>query len=117
MTTKILRVLAWLLIAAIVALSLVPPFIRPMTGAPHDLEHLSIFVLAGIVFGLAYRSHHLYQAIGFILFTGAIELAQLAVPGRHARLADFVVDAASACIGVLAALAVTKAAGYRRSAA
>jgi VanZ family protein len=36
-----------------------------------------------------------------------IELAQLMVPGRHARVSDFIVDAAAACIGILAgALAV-----------
>jgi hypothetical protein len=107
-TTKLLRVIAWSLIAAIVALSFVPPFIRPMTGTPHDLEHISIFVLAGSFFGVAYRFNHLYHAFGFVVFAGAIEIGQLAVPGRHARIADFIVDAVSACAGVLAAWTITK---------
>jgi len=37
-----------------------------------------------------------------VLFAGAIELAQLFVPGRHARLSDFTVDALAARIGLAA---------------
>jgi len=37
-----------------------------------------------------------------VLFAGAIELAQLFVPGRHAGLGDFIVDALAACIGLAA---------------
>ena len=32
--------------------------------------------------------------------SGAIEIAQLWVPGRHARLIDFLVDTTAACIGI-----------------
>jgi len=31
---------------------------------------------------------------------GVLELLQLWMPGRHARLADFVVDALAACVGL-----------------
>ena len=34
-----------------------------------------------------------------VIFAGAIELAQFFVPGRHARLSDFIVDGLAACIG------------------
>jgi VanZ family protein len=37
------------------------------------------------------------------VLTGALELAQLWVPGRHARLEDFIVDALTACAGFVAA--------------
>ena len=40
--------------------------------------------------------------IGAVAFCAAIEVAQLMVPGRHARVSDFVVDATAACIGILA---------------
>jgi VanZ family protein len=39
--------------------------------------------------------------IGMVIFAGAIELAQYSVAGRHARMSDFIVDATSACIGVI----------------
>jgi VanZ family protein len=32
---------------------------------------------------------------------GALELLQLLVPGRHARLEDFIVDAIAACAGIV----------------
>jgi len=35
-----------------------------------------------------------------VIFAGAVELAQTGVPGRHARLSDFIVDALAACVGV-----------------
>jgi len=34
---------------------------------------------------------------------GALELLQLLMPGRHARLEDFIVDAIAACAGIAVA--------------
>ena len=101
--TKLLRAVAWLLIVVISVLSLVPPSHRPVTGTPHNFEHFAIFMLTGLAFGLGYHFRHLSQAAGLIAFAGAIEIAQYWVPGRHARIGDFIVDAMSACIGVVAA--------------
>jgi VanZ family protein len=109
--TILLRALAWLLIVLISALSLLPSF-RPVTGAPHNVEHFSIFLMTGLTFGLGYSSRHLYQAVGLVIFTGAIEIAQHWIPGRHARTSDFVVDATSACLGVAAAWLIIKITAY-----
>jgi VanZ family protein len=103
---KICRASAWLLALAIVVLSLVPPFYRPITEASHNVEHLAIFLATGFTFCVAYPDRPCALAIGLVIFCGAIELAQRWVPGRHARLSDFIVDAAAACIG----LGVTSAA-------
>ena len=94
----ILRALAWLLLGLITVLSVVPPEFRPETGAPHGLEHFAIFAAAGFAFGLGYSRKPAFIMVGLVVFAGAIELAQLVVPGRHARLADFIVDAAAICI-------------------
>ncbi len=98
---KAVRMSAWLLTVAIVILSLVPPELRPRLGGLHALEHFVIFSATGLAFGLGYRPGY-STAIGLVLFAGAIELAQLFVPGRHARLSDFIVDALAACVGVAA---------------
>jgi VanZ family protein len=98
-----LRVVAWLLAGAIVVLSLVPASYRPITEAPHNVEHLAIFLTAGLAFGLGYPSRRLLQGLALIVFAGAIEVAQLWDPGRHARLGDFVVDALGACAGTILA--------------
>jgi VanZ family protein len=97
---RLLQTAAWLLLLAIVVLSLVPPDERPVTPAPHDLEHAAIFVATGLAFGLGYANRHLLLIIGLVGFCATIEVAQLAIPGRHARLSDFVVDALSVSVGV-----------------
>jgi VanZ family protein len=102
---KAVRMSAWLLTLAIVILSLVPPELRPRLGGLHALEHFVIFSATGLAFGLGYRPRY-STAIGLVLFAGAIELAQLFVPGRHARLSDFIVDALAACIGLAASQVV-----------
>jgi hypothetical protein len=92
---------AWALTAVIMILSLVPPTLRPETGAPHGLEHFTIFAATGLSFGLGYKRRHDLLAILLVIFLGSIEIAQLLAPGRHARLSDFSIDAVAACIGLL----------------
>jgi VanZ family protein len=98
---KLLRAVAWIVIGTITVVSLVSSSVRPGTALPHEFEHLLIFGVLGLVFGLGYRFGHLYQMIGMVVFAGAIELAQYSVGDRHARMSDFIVDATSACIGVI----------------
>ena len=97
------------LLIAIVVLSLVPAYDRPVTALPHSLEHLTIFFAAGLAFGIGYP-----QRIGpsFLryFFTAVIEMAQLVVPGRHARLTDFVVDA----VGIMTGLSLGLIASPKR---
>ena len=100
MLQNINRVVAWLLLLAIVVLSVVPPSLRPTTSAPHQIEHAAIFLATGISFGMAYLGRERLLSIGAIIFCAAIELAQLYVPGRHGRLSDFIVDATAAVLGV-----------------
>jgi hypothetical protein len=102
MLTRLSRALAWIVAAAIVVLTVVPAWLRPQTGLPHGFEHFAIFALCGGAFGVGYGVARRLQAAALVLFAGAIEISQLFVPGRHARLIDFAVDAAAACIGLLA---------------
>jgi VanZ family protein len=98
---KAARIAAWALTATIIILSLVPPNLRPETGAPHILEHFIIYAVTGLTFGLGFRRRHDLLAIFLVIFSGSIEIAQLFVPGRHARLTDFIINAVSACIGLV----------------
>ncbi len=98
---KATRISAWSLAAAIIVFSLVPAELRPVTVAPHALEHFVIFAATGLAFGIGYGRRYSI-AIALVIFAGAIEIAQLFVSGRHARLSDFIVDAFAACLGFLA---------------
>ena len=97
---RIFQVVAWLLVLAIVVLSLGPPASRPVTGAGHDFEHLLIFLATGLAFGLGYLRWFWSLSLALLTFTAAIEVAQMLVPGRHARLSDFLMDAAASSLGV-----------------
>ena len=101
----ILRIFAWLLAAAVTFATLGPPRYRPHSNLGQDGEHALAFVLLGLAFGLAYPRHKVTVAGLAIVLIGVLELLQLFVPGRHARLEDFIVDALAACVGfVLTAL-------------
>ena len=111
---KLFQIAAWFLLVAITVLSVVPPRDRPVTPAPHVLEHAAIFAAMGLAFGLGYASRYLFQTIALIGFCAAIELVQLGVSGRHARLSDFAVDALSVSIGVGVAFLLGEAGPYLR---
>jgi VanZ family protein len=104
--TIILRVFAWLLAAAVTFATLGPPRFRPHSNLGQNGEHALAFVLVGLAFGLAYPKHRLLTSAITVVMIGIIELLQLWVPGRHARIEDFLVDALTACAGlaVIAAL-------------
>src|SRR5262245_30672998 len=97
---RIFQVAAFLLAGTILALSLSPASLRPTTGAPHGLEHLLIFLATGMAFGFGYPNR--FGLLTIALLTGAaeIEVARTLVPGRHARMIDFMVDAAASCLGL-----------------
>jgi VanZ family protein len=78
----------------------VPPSHRPVTDASHSMEHFGIFLATGFAFGFGYPSRPLALALALATLCGVIEVAQHWIPGRHARLSDFLVDAAATIIGV-----------------
>jgi VanZ family protein len=89
-------------LAAIVLLTIVPPGLRPITLAPHEVEHAAVFLLDGLAFAFAYRGHALLLSLASAPLCAGLEIAQLFVPGRHARLIDFVVDLIAALMGIAA---------------
>ena len=103
--TIFLRLIAWGLAAAVTFATLGPPRYRPHADIGQNGEHGLAFVLVGIAFGLAYRRHRLLTSALAVAATGIIEILQFWVPGRHARLSDFIVDALTLCAG-LAGVAV-----------
>jgi len=101
---RIAKIASWTLAAAIIILSVVPPSLRPETGVPHEIEHFMMYAVTGFAFGVAYELRYVTLAIFLVLFAGLVEIAQLFVPGRHARLSDFIVDALAMCVGALAVM-------------
>jgi VanZ family protein len=94
------RGVGWLLLAVIVFLTLSPASYRPITKFGHNLEHFLIHLVLGVTFGIGYATQWWLVALGLVGLTAAVEFAQLFVPGRHARLKDFVIDAGAVSLGV-----------------
>ena len=104
MTTKsFFRWTAWLLVMAIALFTLVPISLRPVSGAPVNLERFAAFAVIGICFGLGYPRHRLAILLVVIGIVGVLELAQHLVPSRHGRLPDSIVKVAGALLGLAAA--------------
>ena len=96
---RVAEATGWTLLLAIVAISIVPPELRP-TILPHDLEHAAIYFLAGCAFGLSRPNDFVAWFVGLIAFTLVVEVTQLWIPGRHARVSDFLVDAFAISMGL-----------------
>jgi VanZ family protein len=98
-----LRIGTAILIAAVVFATLGPPSYRPHSPLGQDGEHALAFVLVGLAVGLSFPQRRLFVAAISVVLIGLLEIMQLWAPGRHARLEDFVVDAATACVGLAGA--------------
>lgn len=120
------RILAWMGIVGIFVLSGAPTADRPVTGAEQVLdfalltgafavlEHFTAFALVTGAFAIGYRLSLVRLLLLALLFCGGIELLQVALPTRHARLSDFVIDFAGACFAIAAFfLATNSALGLR----
>jgi VanZ family protein len=98
-----LKAASWVMILGLVIVTVVPGDERPITGLQHDIEHFLAFALAGLTFGFAYAQSLRVNLSSAFVFALALELSQIPLATRHARLRDFIVDAAGACLGIVIA--------------
>jgi VanZ family protein len=91
-THSLIRAAAWLVFVAVVFVTLGSPQYRPTTDFAHDVEHALAFLALGLLFGLGYASNRLTVILGAVPVIGVLEVLQLWMPGRHARMEDFVVN-------------------------
>ena len=80
--------------------TVVPASERPVTGVEHGSEHFLAFGFVGFVFALAYTRRPVLLLLSAIVFTAVLELMQIPLPTRHARLEDFFTDAVASCVGI-----------------
>ena len=78
--TLILRIIAWLLTAAVVFATLGPARLRPHSELGQDGEHALAFVLVGLAFGLAYPRRRVLTAGIAVVLIGVLELYSSGCP-------------------------------------
>jgi VanZ family protein len=98
---RIVRALAWFGVSAILILSVVPANERPVTGIGQGLEHFTAFGLVAGAFAMGYRLPLIQLLQMALLFCGAIELLQVPLPTRHARVSDFFIDFLGSCVAIV----------------
>jgi hypothetical protein len=94
------RFLAWTGLIAIIVFTVVPASIRPVTGLGSNFEHLLIFFAVFGAFNIGYELSAARLMLFALLFCGGIELIQIPLPTRHARLSDFVIDFVTSSLAI-----------------
>ena len=97
---RALRFLAWASIVTLVVLTVVPAYDRPATPAPHNIEHIAAFAVAGTLVGLSFRWRPWVMFVAAIAFAATLEVLQLGLLTRHARLSDFFENCLGSWIGL-----------------
>lgn len=104
MFKKIAKVAAWASIAFIIFATLVPVGIRPSVGEiSPNYERFAAYALAAALMVLAYPRYPVRVALIIAAIAVVLEVSQLAVPDRDARLRDVLVKMAGALAGIAAA--------------
>ncbi len=110
----LLRIGAWGLFAALVAVTLGPIGYRPRTAFSVDLERAAAFFAVGLAFALAYPKH-VWWAVALVI-AGAVglEWLQNLRPDRHGRESDALVKIAGATLGLALGWMLAAAWEWRR---
>ena len=103
-----LRVLAWLLLAGLIFVTLSPINLRPISPLPTQLERAIALAVVGFVFALAYPRHLWLVVLLVAGSTVLLELLQLVQPSRHGRVVDLLVKLVGAGFGLGAGAIVTR---------
>jgi hypothetical protein len=113
--SRFLKPAAWLLLVAVIVITLVPAAYRPETPLPLKVERALGFAVMTFVFTLAYPGR--WRAILLVGIVGAIglELMQFIIPSRDPSPVDAVVKAIGAGMGVAGAMVVRRVAGLAQA--
>ncbi|MGO4450087.1 VanZ family protein [Phyllobacterium sp. TAF24] len=98
---KSAQIIAWLLFAAILFITVDPINLRPESGLPVNVERFLAFAVLGFVFAFAYPKRWLLILLLVVCAAFGFELAQMLAPTRHARLLDAIFKAAGGVSGVI----------------
>ena len=107
-TSRLLQILAWLLLVALAIVTVGPIDLRPVTGLPPQLERTIGLMIVGFAFGLAYPRKILLVALLLIASTALFELLQNFEPHRHGRWLDLAAKLIGATIGLALGYAASR---------
>lgn len=104
MTTRLFRVGAWLLLAAIIFVTISPIGLRPRDMVSTNFDRAAAYAVMSALFVFAYPRHRWTVAALVFAAAGGVELIQFLSPTRHPHLMDAAVKAAGGIAGLLAGI-------------
>ena len=96
------QVIAWLLLAGIILVTVSPIGWRPELGDGPNFDRILGFLVMGFFFGAGYGRHWVMILLAVVVGAFCIEALQLLTPDRHARVLDAAVKAVGGGLGFLA---------------
>ncbi len=112
--STLIRIAAWLLLAALVFVTLAPIGLRPVLAESPTIERALAYGGLGLLLALAYPRPRFAALVACVVVAGLLEAGQELSPSRHGRVSDFLVKAAAAAIGALVAAAIQARLDRRR---
>jgi len=103
-----LRVLAFLLLAGLIFVTLSPINLRPISPLPTQVERAIALATVGFAFAIAYPKRIVLVALLVLGSTALLELLQLVSPSRHGRLVDLSVKLIGAGFGMFLGWALVR---------
>jgi VanZ family protein len=104
MVRKLFGLAAWASVGFIAYATLVPLHLRPtVVGVGPDCERFAAYVIASALMVLAYPRYALRIGLVMVVVAIVLEIAQLAVPDRDARVVDTMVKIVGTLVGTTAA--------------
>jgi hypothetical protein len=107
MIQTLARIAAWSLAVAILVMTLGPVGLRPQLGHP-SIERFVAYLALGGAFSVGYPRHRAWVALSVVCLALGLEVGQLFVPGRDARIPDAMVKVVGAVSGVIFVTGVQK---------
>lgn len=99
--SRLLQILAWLLLLALAVVTVGPIGLRPETGLSPQLERTAGLLVVGFAFGLAYPRRIVLVALLLFTSTALFEALQNFEPHRHGRWLDLAVKLIGGALGLL----------------
>lgn len=97
---RAVAIAAWLILAVIVFSTLSPIGMRPRLGVFVHLERFGAFAVLGFLFAIVHSRRVAAVLVCVVAAVIGLELLQMTMSDRHARLSDLAVKAAGGVFGV-----------------
>lgn len=115
MRSRILQILPWLILVAIIVATLSPIQFRPRTDEPPQLERFVAYALLGLTFAIAFPRVWFVALVGLPVIAYLLEIGQRLTPDRHWGLPDLEAKIGGAVAGVVLGLAIVLVVSMLRS--